>query len=41
MSHFIGGLNALHSTILSLVGEREIDGFDDAQQRWAQAGHTV
>ncbi|CAK9785943.1 hypothetical protein CC85DRAFT_328300 [Cutaneotrichosporon oleaginosum] len=41
LSHFIGGLNSLHATVLELVGEREIDGFAEAQERWARAEMSV
>lgn len=41
IAHFLGGLNALHAEVLTLVGEREIEGFDIAQERWAQAELVV
>ncbi|GMK54826.1 hypothetical protein CspeluHIS016_0114120 [Cutaneotrichosporon spelunceum] len=41
LSHFIGGVNALHMTVLALVGQHEIDGFADAQERWARAEMAV
>ncbi|BEI95918.1 hypothetical protein CcaverHIS631_0108670 [Cutaneotrichosporon cavernicola] len=41
LAHFIGGLNSLHATVLSLVGEHEIEGFAQAQERWARAEMAV
>jgi hypothetical protein len=41
LSHLIGGLNSLHATVLALVGEREIEGFADSQERWARAEMAV
>lgn len=35
LMHIVSGLNTMHSIILDLVGERDLEGFDMAQERWA------
>jgi hypothetical protein len=35
LMNIVSGLNTMHSVILDLVGERELEGFDLAQERWA------
>ncbi|BEJ11424.1 hypothetical protein CspHIS471_0108460 [Cutaneotrichosporon sp. HIS471] len=41
LAHFIGGLNSMHATVLALVGEHEIEGFAQAQERWARTEMAV
>lgn len=34
--HVTSGLNALYRVVVALVGERELAGFDRAQERWGR-----
>ncbi|KAK4688328.1 hypothetical protein P7C73_g1783, partial [Tremellales sp. Uapishka_1] len=36
LTHITHGLNELHQLVISLVGEKDLDGFDKAQARWAR-----
>jgi hypothetical protein len=41
LTHIVSGLNQMHRTILDLVGEVELDGFDSAAERWAKQDEDV